>query len=249
MFDAVTPIIVTIHFDPRLGLIRNFLTDMGTKTKCSKKDNVENVVSRPPCDEENNEAPDEIRIVKNELNDSFEPDLNEIKSKARRKKKLFPLHIHKDLVNHLTSCPSPKLSPKNGHIRFDENGDPVLNLRPPMFGGCKPVVEDPSLNKGVIDVDQSVEDDCEEPFTLVKSLHKRKKRLQKLDSNGSEHEVIGTKVSRNSYPLSKSVSDAQPSYRDSLNNVTNTRIKKYWAQRYRLFSKYDQGILMDEESW
>ena len=223
---------------------------MGTKTKCSKKDNVENVVSRPPCDEENNEAPDEIRIVKNELNDSFEPDLNEIKSKARRKKKLFPLHIHKDLVNSLTSCPSPKLSPKNGqHIRFDENGDPVLNLRPPMFGGCKPVVEDPSLNKGVIDVDQSVEDDNEEPFTLVKSLHKRKKRLQKLDSNGSEHEVIGTKVSRNSYPLSKSVSDAQPSYRDSLNNVTNTRIKKYWAQRYRLFSKYDQGILMDEESW
>jgi len=26
-------------------------------------------------------------------------------------------------------------------------------------------------------------------------------------------------------------------------------IKKYWAQRYRLFSKYDEGVLLDEESW
>ena len=67
-------------------LTSDFFADMGTKIKCSKNDNVESVVSRPPCDEENNEAPDEIRIVKNELNDSFEPDLNEIKSKARRKK-------------------------------------------------------------------------------------------------------------------------------------------------------------------
>ena len=26
-------------------------------------------------------------------------------------------------------------------------------------------------------------------------------------------------------------------------------ISKYWAQRYRLFSKYDQGVRLDEESW
>jgi len=26
-------------------------------------------------------------------------------------------------------------------------------------------------------------------------------------------------------------------------------VSKYWAQRYRLFSKYDEGIRMDEESW
>ena len=26
-------------------------------------------------------------------------------------------------------------------------------------------------------------------------------------------------------------------------------ISKYWAQRYRLFSKYDEGIKLDEESW
>ena len=27
------------------------------------------------------------------------------------------------------------------------------------------------------------------------------------------------------------------------------RINKYWVQRYRLFSKYDEGILLDEEAW
>ncbi|CAN8025892.1 unnamed protein product, partial [Ixodes persulcatus] len=26
-------------------------------------------------------------------------------------------------------------------------------------------------------------------------------------------------------------------------------LKKYWAQRYRLFSKFDKGIELDEESW
>ncbi|XP_055345496.1 trimethylguanosine synthase-like [Paramacrobiotus metropolitanus] len=29
----------------------------------------------------------------------------------------------------------------------------------------------------------------------------------------------------------------------------NKKLWKYWFQRYRLFSKYDEGILMDEESW
>ena len=219
---------------------------MGTKLKF-KKDNVENVVTRPPCDEENNEAPDEIRIVKNELNDSFEPDMNELKLKSRRKKKPCQLQNHRNLVNSLNSSRSPKFSPKNIHVRFDENGDPVLNLRPQIYGDFKPVVND-LLSKQIIndDVDNSV--DGEDPFTLVKSTHKRKKRLQKVDSsNGSENEVIGTKVSKNCSPLSQSVSDAQN--RDAQNNVTSICIKKYWAQRYRLFSRYDEGILMDEESW
>jgi len=26
-------------------------------------------------------------------------------------------------------------------------------------------------------------------------------------------------------------------------------LKKYWFQRYRLFSKFDQGIWMDKEGW
>ena len=213
---------------------------MGIKSKFSKKDNVENVVSTPRCDEENNEPPDEIRIVKNELNDSFEPDLNETKFKGRRKKKReIPLLNHRELVNSLNSSQSPKLSQKNAHIRYDESGEPVLNLRPPVYGGFKPVVDNPSI-KGDI---EDVEDDGEDPFTKVKYINKRKKKLQKHDSNEIENGVIGTKVSKNSYPLSRSVSPSSPT------NATSTCIKKYWAQRYRLFSKYDEGILMDEESW
>jgi len=30
---------------------------------------------------------------------------------------------------------------------------------------------------------------------------------------------------------------------------TNPKISRYWIQRYDLFSKYDQGIEMDEEGW
>nr|GEW47001.1 trimethylguanosine synthase [Tanacetum cinerariifolium] len=31
--------------------------------------------------------------------------------------------------------------------------------------------------------------------------------------------------------------------------IISPKVKKYWLQRYTLFSKYDQGILMDEEGW
>ncbi|ESQ33809.1 hypothetical protein EUTSA_v10008708mg [Eutrema salsugineum] len=30
---------------------------------------------------------------------------------------------------------------------------------------------------------------------------------------------------------------------------TSPKIRKYWIQRYNLFSRYDQGIKMDEEGW
>ena len=76
----------------------------------------------------------------------------------------------------------------------------------------------------------------------------RKKRLQKLDSNGSESEVVGTKVIRSSTSLSSSPT-ASVWFENQRNQKQNPRISKYWAQRYRLFSKYDQGIQMDEESW
>ena len=30
---------------------------------------------------------------------------------------------------------------------------------------------------------------------------------------------------------------------------TDDELRKYWFQRYRLFSKFDSGIWMDRESW
>ena len=29
----------------------------------------------------------------------------------------------------------------------------------------------------------------------------------------------------------------------------DTELKKYWFQRYRLFTKFDRGIWMDREGW
>lgn len=31
--------------------------------------------------------------------------------------------------------------------------------------------------------------------------------------------------------------------------IISPKIKKYWLQRYSLFSRYDEGIKMDEEGW
>lgn len=31
--------------------------------------------------------------------------------------------------------------------------------------------------------------------------------------------------------------------------VISQKVKKYWLQRYSLFSRYDEGIKMDEEGW
>ena len=33
------------------------------------------------------------------------------------------------------------------------------------------------------------------------------------------------------------------------NIAEDEELKKYWFQRYRLFSKFDSGIWMDRESW
>ncbi|KAI7724910.1 hypothetical protein M8C21_007868 [Ambrosia artemisiifolia] len=36
---------------------------------------------------------------------------------------------------------------------------------------------------------------------------------------------------------------------DDSQSIISPKIKKYWLQRYSLFSRYDEGIKMDEEGW
>ena len=221
---------------------------MGTK---SNKENVSTstkyqVMNR---DDENNEAPEEIKIVKNELNDSFEPDYEQIRTKVSNKSRSKGRRY-----SQRTSIVSPPIfhaapkSPslrKNSHIRFDDNGEPVLNLRP-MFG----VALSESSSTENIDPNGNVgEDKDEEPFIIVKPNHKRKKKLQKADSNGLETEVIGSKVIKSSSSVSSSPLSSSYLVNDCNRSSNTPRVSKYWAQRYRLFSKYDEGILMDEESW
>ena len=234
------------------------IADMGTT---SKKFVVDNKAEK--YDKENNEAPEEIKIVKSELNDSFEPDLSgDVKlfpaTSGRRVtgRRKNPKKSNSTIVTGnmgMVSTPPLKSMPmsSNTHIRYDDNGDPVLNLRP-MFGivglNPNPSIQAQDTKAKVTSIEDNGSTKEEEPFTLVRSNHKRKKRLQKLDSNGSESEVVGTKVIRSSASLSSSPTDSVW-FENQRNQEQNPRISKYWAQRYRLFSKYDQGIQMDEESW
>jgi len=201
-------------------------------------------------DEENNEAPDEIKIVKNELNDSFEPDLEQIRTKvsnkSRSKGKRTTYSQRTSIVsppNVLSAPKSPSLR-KNTHIKFDDNGNPVLNLRP-MFG----ISPSESSSTENIGPNNCGEDKDEEPFIIVKPNHKRKKKLQKADSNSLEAEVIGSKVIKSSSSGSSTPSSSSSLVNDCNRSSNTPRVSKYWAQRYRLFSKYDHGILLDEESW
>jgi hypothetical protein len=40
-----------------------------------------------------------------------------------------------------------------------------------------------------------------------------------------------------------------PSYLCTVDTGILYHFVQYWAQRYRLFSRYDEGIQLDEESW
>ena len=43
--------------------------------------------------------------------------------------------------------------------------------------------------------------------------------------------------------------DSGPPYDGDISGKPNFVPEKYWSQRYSLFSRYDDGVLMDEESW
>jgi len=194
-------------------------------------------------DDENNEAPDEfVTIVKNELNDSFEPDPETYRSrKSKPRKKYSQKSILSSPRKIISSQPSAVRV--NTHIKFDDNGDPVLNLRPMTSPVMRSV-----LGPKVV-TDKEPQEDCgdgikevEEPFIPVIS-NRRRKKLHKVDSTEADLEIVGKKVIKSSSPPPLKLCNKKDPCGDS------PRISKYWAQRYRLFSKYDEGIQMDEESW
>lgn len=55
-------------------------------------------------------------------------------------------------------------------------------------------------------------------------------------------------TTKTSESIENTTTDEQPSVRPS-SRRHETNLTKYKAQRYRLFSKYDEGILLDNESW
>jgi len=208
------------------------------------KENIRN--GEMVLDDENNEAPDEfVTIVKNELNDSFEPDPETYRSRKLKSRKKFSqkslLSSPRKILNS-----KPPLTRVNTHIKFDDNGEPVLNLRPMT----SPVMRSISSPKVAIELVNKVHEEerengskeVEEPFIPVIS-NRRRKKLHKVDSTEADLEIVGKKVIKSSSPLPLKLVSRNDPCGDS------PRISKYWAQRYRLFSKYDEGIQMDEESW
>ena len=97
---------------------------------CSDKENAQ-VTDR----ENNNEAPREIRIVKSELNDSFEPEEpEERKTSTKVKQRTFKRNFSPVQSNLFSPWrkvkDGPVIKAPNSHIRFDEVGEPILDLRP-----------------------------------------------------------------------------------------------------------------------
>lgn len=75
---------------------------------------------------------------------------------------------------------------------------------------------------------------------------KKRKKLRKQGNNSQQGTAAQQQEGDMRHLLSISPSDeaTMPSYIKD-----NPELTKYWLQRYRLFSRYDKGIKLDEESW
>ena len=168
--------------------------------------------------ENNNGGPREIRIARSELNDSFEPEQPENRNpKTKIKQKFFKRNL--SVFNS-----NPLIKPPNSHVRFDDDGGPILNLRP----------------RGSLQSTDSNEDFS--GFTFKgKGKAKRKKNRRLETEPSSSSPISGFICSSPSPPPCEPADQTDPNY--------SPRISKYWAQRYRLFSRYDEGIRLDEEAW
>ena len=210
----------------------------------------ENHKSPTIYDDENNEAPAtiaQIKIVENKLNDSFEADFEFLGNGKMRHRKRKP-KVKSKPFTELPLSPSKTIIKSPSSPMLDDKGEPVLNLRPMLKFYQPPspttssgeVARDttnthPSspktLNTDEKEINEAdVVNTDDQPFVTIT---RRKKRLQKSSSNESDaSEVVEKKVLKCTSPTHSS-----------------SRTMKYFAQRYRLFTKFDQGIQMDEESW
>ena len=192
---------------------------------------------REQSDKENNYGgPMEISISRSVLNDSFEANPFQRKSFNKIRTRRSNNNNNNRNISSVSHSYSPSfkankevlIKTPSSHVRFDDAGEPILNLRPSG-----------AIQRG--EVDQS-----KDGFTIVQNKSKRKKRL---DINLAPNH--GFLCSSPSPTPSEPDVDLESNRRSSEQTDPNysPRINKYWVQRYRLFSRYDEGILMDEEAW
>ncbi|KAK7489072.1 hypothetical protein BaRGS_00019733 [Batillaria attramentaria] len=157
---------------------------------------------------------------------------------------------------------------QNTHIKFDDDGNPMEAApskvraktqrflqsvaRQPESGAENGVdwldlQKDPfKLSTGVFQSGEgfSESDDsvtsCEEDkreSTVLKSTTVVDKDAEKRDTHVTETSATAAdSVAGKTLPMPEDVAN-------------DPVLKKYWAQRYRLFSRFDEGIQMDKESW
>ena len=187
-------------------------------------------------DKENNDGgPIELNILRSELNDSFEATPFQRKSFTKIRPRRSNNNRIISSVSHSYSSLKvnkevPLIRTPSSHVRFDDAGEPILNLRP--SGTCP------------IDVESNND------FITVQNKSKRKKQRNHIEiqTNPASRPFLCSSPS----PTPSDVDvDLEANIRSSSQRDPNysPRINKYWVQRYRLFSKYDEGILMDEEAW
>jgi len=214
------------------------------------------------------DQPEELKILRyDESTEDIDGD-KFIVVKRRKSRKRLDLCKRTKLVKD-----SRKSTQKSTHTRFDQSGSPVDATTKDL------VETHISVNKAASELlgNQTVMPKEENRFTLVKrrksmkgvKLSKKPKVVDnahktsctKFDESGkwkpaAFEDVVSTQVCEikdwrpkksHNYkhgPLKQIIYDTNLSIPPEL-----AAVSKYWAQRYRLFSKYDQGIRMDEESW
>jgi hypothetical protein len=146
------------------------------------------------------------------------------------------------------------------HIQeADEDSDPPEEVKVVRYDKASEIAENQTLVKG-------------EKFLVVKRRKSRKALLlsKKTKLAKKVHKSTHIKFDDTGNPVKDAVDDifgtqlknkkskAKPSSLKQIAFHSNQippelasmpHISKYWAQRYRLFSKYDQGVRLDEESW
>jgi hypothetical protein len=134
------------------------------------------------------------------------------------------LQPRKETTGMMPHIPSPSI---DQHLRFNDEDREEEEDGGEMGDGTDDKDDDGIESVGEVMVPES----SSVAATETKKKRKRKKKKKKSNSNDKNRKGPDTRRPRwlpEDMPL---------------------HLKKYWLQRYSLFSKFDQGILLDEESW
>jgi hypothetical protein len=130
----------------------------------------------------------------------------------------------KETTGMMPHIPSPSI---DQHLRFDDEDREEKEDDGKTGEGTDDKDDDGTEGVGEVTIPES-----SSVATETKKKRKRKKK-KKSNSNNNNNNRKGPDTRRPRW----------------LPEDMPLHLKKYWLQRYSLFSKFDQGILLDEESW